>query len=100
VAVSDGEPGLSAGGAGAAPSLGRRPDSREPLRRADPDAVVRPARRRGEATATAPVEVAAEKSVMLAYTCTDLYLTAMGRTVFRGEIVRSLLGFACVMPFI
>ena len=34
--------------------------------------------------------------VLLVYTCRDLYMTAMGRAVFGGQIARCLLGFGGV----
>lgn len=70
--------------------------SGEPLRQAEPDAIILPARRCGTATAKATVEVAAEEPVVLVYTCTNLYMTAMGRAVFGSEIARRLLGLADV----
>ena len=72
----------------------------ETLRLADPDAIVLPSRRRSEAAATTAVEVAAEEPVILVYTCRDLYMTAMGRAVFGGEIARRLLGLADVTSFL
>jgi hypothetical protein len=33
---------------------------------------------------------------MLVYVCTDLYMTAMGRVVFGGEVARRQLGLANV----
>jgi len=37
---------------------------------------------------------------VLAYTCADLYMTAMGRAVFGGEIARRLIGLAHVSSFL
>jgi hypothetical protein len=70
--------------------------SGEPLRRTEPDAIILPARQHGQAPATTATEVAAGEPVILAYTCTDLYMTAMGRAVFGGQIARRLLGLADV----
>jgi len=66
------------------------------LRHADPDAIILPARQHGEAPATTATEVAAGEPVVLVYACTDLYMTAMGRAVFGGQIARRLLGLADV----
>jgi hypothetical protein len=74
--------------------------SGEPLRLADPDAIILPGRGRGEVTATSIVDVAADEPVVLAYTCADLYMTAMGRAVFGVEIARRLLGLAHVTSFL
>jgi hypothetical protein len=74
----------------------RAATSGEPLRQADPDAIILPARRHGQADATSAVEVAADEPVILFYACTDLYMTPMGRAVFGGEIARRLLGLADV----
>jgi hypothetical protein len=70
--------------------------SGEPLRHADPDAIILPARRHSQAPATAAAELAAGEPVILVYACTDLYMTAMGRAVFGGQIARGLLGLADV----
>jgi hypothetical protein len=70
--------------------------SGEPLRHAEPDAIILPARRHGQAAATTAAEVAADEPIILVYTCTDLYMTAMGRAVFGGQIARRLLGLADV----
>lgn len=70
--------------------------SGEPLRHTEPDAIILPARQHGQAPATTATEVAAGEPVILAYTCTDLYMTAMGRAVFGGQIARRLLGLADV----
>lgn len=70
--------------------------SGEPLRQADPDAIILPTRRHGQADASSAVEVATGEPVILAYACTDLYMTPMGRAVFGGEIARRLLGLANV----
>jgi hypothetical protein len=70
--------------------------SGESLRHAEPDAIILPARRHGQAAATTTAEVAADEPVILVYTCTDLYMTAMGRAVFGGQISRRLLGLADV----
>ena len=40
--------------------------------------------------------MATGEPVILAYACTDLYMTPMGRAVFGGEIARRLLGLANV----
>lgn len=48
----------------------------EPLRHAEPDAVILPARQHGHTAATTAAEVAAGEPVILAYTCTDLYYPA------------------------
>lgn len=66
------------------------------LRHADPDAIILPARQHGQAPATTATEVAAGEPVVLVYACTDLYMTAMGRAVFGGQIARRLLGLADV----
>jgi hypothetical protein len=68
----------------------------EPLRHADPDAVILPNRRIGVANATSTVEVAAKEPVVLVYASTDLYMAPMGRALFGGEIARRLLGLADV----
>jgi hypothetical protein len=68
--------------------------SGEPLRHADPDAIILPARQPGQAAATTTADVAAGEPVILIYACTDLYMTAMGRAVFGGQIARRLLGLA------
>ena len=78
----------------------RAATSGEPLRQADPDAIILPSRTPGEVTATDALSVAVEEPVVLGYTCTDLYMTAMGRAVFGGEIARRLLGFAHVTSFL
>jgi hypothetical protein len=70
--------------------------SGEPLRHTEPDAIILPSRQHGQAPATTATEVAAGEPVILAYTCTDLYMTAMGRAVFGGQIARRLLGLADV----
>lgn len=70
--------------------------SGEPLRHTDPDAIILPARRHGQATATTAAEVMADEPVILVYTCADLYMTAMGRAVFGGQIARRLLGLVDV----
>jgi hypothetical protein len=72
----------------------------EPLRQADPDAIILPSRRLDEVTATVALSVAAGEPVVFAYTCADLYMTAMGRAVFGGEIARRLLGLAHVTSFL
>jgi hypothetical protein len=66
--------------------------SGEPLRQADPDAIILPGRMPGEVTATFAVDIAANEPVVLAYTCADLYMTAMGRAVFGFEIAQRLIG--------
>jgi hypothetical protein len=70
--------------------------SGESLRQADPDAIILPARRHGTAYARSAVEVPPGEPVTLVYTCTDLYMTPLGRAVFGGEIARRLLGLADV----
>lgn len=70
--------------------------SGEPLRQADPDAIILPARPHGQAGPASGAEVAVGEPIILVYTCTDLYMTAMGRAVFGGEIARRLLGLANV----
>jgi hypothetical protein len=72
----------------------------EALRQADPDAIILPSRRPGVVTATAALRVAAEEPVVLAYASADLYMTAMGRAVFGGEIARRLLGLAHTTSFL
>ena len=67
-----------------------------PLRHTDPDAIILPARRHAQAGATTAAEVAADEPVILVYACTDLYMTAMGRAVFGGQIAQCLLGHAHV----
>jgi hypothetical protein len=74
--------------------------SGEPLRQADPDAIILPSRTPGEVTATDTLSIAAEEPVVLAYTCPDPYMTAMGRAVFGGEIARRLLGLAHVISYL
>jgi hypothetical protein len=63
----------------------------EPLRPADPDALILPARPHGEALATSAAEIAPNEPVILVHTCEELYMTPMGRAVFGGEIARGLL---------
>jgi hypothetical protein len=70
--------------------------SGESLRHADPDAIILPAREHGRDPAAAVADVATGEPVLLVYACTDLYMTAMGRAVFGGQIARSLLGLADV----
>ena len=70
--------------------------SGEPLRHAEPEAIILSARRHGQAAATTTAEVAADEPVILVYACTDLYMTAMGRAVFGGQIARCPLGLADV----
>jgi hypothetical protein len=56
--------------------------SGEPLRYAEPDAIILPARRHSQATATTLADMATDEQVILVYTCTDLYMTTMGCAVF------------------
>jgi hypothetical protein len=62
------------------------------LRFLEMNAVILPARRRGEVAADAVVEIDPDEPVGLVYTCSDLYMTAIGRAVFAGEYARSHLG--------
>jgi hypothetical protein len=55
--------------------------SGEPIRQADPDATILPARPHGHAAATATAELAADEPIKLIYLCTDLYMTAIGRAL-------------------
>lgn len=67
------------------------------LRYAEPDAVILPDRSYGVADAAkTSIAVADGEQVKLVYTCTDLYMTAMGRAVFGGEVARKLLGLTNV----
>lgn len=74
----------------------RAVSSGEPLSQAEPDAIILPARRDGQADSASAVEVAGGEPVLLVYASTDLYMTPMGRAVFGGEIARRLLGLADV----
>jgi len=76
----------------------RAASSGESLRPADPDAIILPTRRPGQADARSAVEVTPgePQPVILVYACADLYMTPLGRAVFGGEIARRLLGLADV----
>lgn len=70
--------------------------SGQPLSRAEPDAIILPARRDCQADPTSAVDVTAGEPVLLVYASSGLYMTPMGRAVFGGEIARRLLGLADV----
>jgi hypothetical protein len=52
--------------------------------------------RHGQAPAATAAEVSADEPVILVYACTDLYMTAIGRAVFGGQLARHLLGLTDV----
>jgi hypothetical protein len=70
------------------------------LRFLEMNAVILPARRRREIAADAVVEIDPDEPVGLVYTCSDLYMTAMGRAVFAGEYARSHLGLGNARSFL
>jgi len=57
-----------------------------------PTAVILPARRGDAETGQPEVEIGPEEHVILVYTCTDLYMTFMGRAVYGVEMARTLFG--------
>jgi hypothetical protein len=72
----------------------------ESLRGLEMTAVILPSRRRDSVSATESVEVDPDEPVDLVYTCSDLYMTAMGRAVFAGEYARSNLGLRNARAFL
>jgi hypothetical protein len=71
----------------------------EPLCRAEPDAIILPDRKPGEADAKVAAAVRTGEPVVLVYTSRRFYMTTMGRAVFGVPVARDLLGLADVKSY-
>lgn len=92
---------LIAAAAESDPFVERMLDSYRPLKwcRAEPDAIILPDRKPGEADAKVAAAVRTGEPVVLVYTSRRFYMTTMGRAVFGVPVARDLLGLADVKSY-